>query len=77
MGINIKEMIAKTLINDNPVDNHKIHILLISKLYLQILNFLYFDFSSFSCIVISSKFFLIVSYIFKKYKQIFETDLSY
>ena len=34
-------MIAKILINDNPVDNDNIHILLISKQYLQILNFLY------------------------------------
>ena len=48
IGINIKDIIAKTLINDNPVDNDKIHILLISKLYLQIFNFLYFDFSSFN-----------------------------
>ena len=39
MGINIKEIIAKTLINDNPVDNDKIHILLISNEYLQIFNF--------------------------------------
>ena len=39
--INIKEIIAKTLINDNPVLNDKIHILLISNEYLQIFNFLY------------------------------------
>ena len=41
-------MIAKALIKDNPVLNDNIHILLISKLYLQILNFLYFNFSSFN-----------------------------
>ena len=34
--MNIKEIIAKTLINDNPVLKLNIHILLISKLYLQI-----------------------------------------
>ena len=45
--MNIKEIIAKTLINNNPVLNDKIHILLISNEYLQIFNFLYFDFSSF------------------------------
>ena len=63
--------------NDNPVLNDNIHILLISKLHLQIFNFLYFDFSSFNCILISLKFFLIFSYIFKKYRLIFEINLSY
>ena len=41
-------MIAKALINDNPVLNDNIHILLISKQYLQIFKRLYFDFSSFN-----------------------------
>ena len=41
-------MIANALMNDNPVLNDKIHILIISKLYLQILRRLYFDFSSFN-----------------------------
>ena len=36
------------LINDKPVLNDKIHILLISKQYLQIFKRLYFDFSSFN-----------------------------
>ena len=55
MGINIKLIIAKTLIKDKPVLNDRMHILLVSNEYFQIFNFLYFDFSSFSCIVISSK----------------------
>ena len=41
-------MIANALMNDNPVLNDKIHILIISKLYLQILRRLYFDFYSFN-----------------------------
>ena len=53
MGINIKEMIAKILINDNPVLKDKMHILLISNEYLQIFNLLYLIFSSFSYIEIS------------------------
>ena len=48
MGINIKEIIAKILINDNPVLKLNIHILLISNEYLQIFNLLYLIFSSFS-----------------------------
>ena len=43
-GIDIKEIIAKALINDNPVLNDNIHILIISKNYLQIFKRLYFDF---------------------------------
>ena len=78
MGINIKIIIAKALIKLNPVLNDNIHILLISNKYLQIYNFLYFVFSSFNCIVILLK---ILSnrfiYIFKKYRQIFKTYLSY
>ena len=34
------DIIIKALMNDNPVLNDKIHILLISKQYLQIFNFL-------------------------------------
>ena len=41
-------MIAKALINDNPVLNDNIHILLISIEYLHIFNFRYFIFSSFN-----------------------------
>ena len=56
IGINIKDIIAKILIKDNPVDNDNIHILLISKLYLQIFCFLNFAFSSFNCILIKNFF---------------------
>ena len=48
IGINIKDIIANALMNNNPVLNDNIHILLISNEYLQIFNFLYFDFSSFN-----------------------------
>ena len=41
-------MIANALMNERPVDDDNIHILLISNEYLQIFNFLYFDFSSFN-----------------------------
>ena len=44
IGINIKEIIAKALINDNPVLKLNIHILLISNEYLQIFKRSYFDF---------------------------------
>ena len=77
MGRNINDIIAKMLTKLNSVLKLNIHILLISKLYFQIFNFLYFDVSSFNCILISLKIFLIFPYIFKKYRQIFETDLSY
>ena len=43
----ISDIIANTLMNDKPVLNDKIHILLTSKLYLQIFSFLYLIFSSF------------------------------
>ena len=48
MGINIKLIIAKTLINDNPVLKDKTSTLLISNEYLQIFNHLYLIFSSFN-----------------------------
>ena len=48
IGINIKDIIANALVNDNPVLNDNIHILLISNEYLQIFNFLYLNFSSFN-----------------------------
>ena len=34
IGINIRDIIANALLNDNPVLNDKMHILLTSKLYL-------------------------------------------
>ena len=42
IGINIRDIIANALIKLNPVLNDKIHILLISKLYLQIFYILFF-----------------------------------
>ena len=44
IGINIKERITNILINDKPVLKDNRYILLISKLYLQIFNLLYFIF---------------------------------
>ena len=41
-GINIKEIMAKMLIKDKPVDSDNIAILLISNEYLQIFNLLHF-----------------------------------
>ena len=46
--MNIIDIIAKMLINESPVLNDKIHILLTSNEYLQIFKRLYFDFSSFN-----------------------------
>ena len=76
-GIKIMYKIAKILIKDSPVAKDRIATLEISKEYLHISNFFYFDFAIFNCILMSlnksSNSFI---YIFNLYKVIFETDQS-
>ena len=52
-GIKIIDRIAKIFKNERPVAKDKIPTFEISKEYLHIFNFLYFDFSKFNCTLMS------------------------